>query len=298
MSIKGLIYKTPENKVIIRNDLILMNEPTIDFLLIGAGGNGGYAGPHCCFGGGGGGGAGGYIFRTNIKILTGSTLYPYSLEFPVIVGIGNTSYISGNTMFSGYTAYKGGDGGYNPNVSYAQIVYAAYDGGNGGCGGGGGAGFQNWTNGRITNGGIGSQGFNGSVSSSSYHGYGGGGGGIGENGQAEEGGDGLQFPIFGTDYFGGGGGAGSLTSTWIHRGGLGGGGCGDTNQGPCIKNGTPNTGGGGGGGFYGYPAGEGGSGVAKFRIEADLFPNSSGGDITYDGIYKIHTFTSSGTLIL
>lgn len=75
-------------------------------------------------------------------------------------------------------------------------------------------------------------------------------------------------------------------------GGAGGGGAG--NVAGAGANGTANTGGGGGGGRGASAGGNGGSGVVIVRYAtADL--TATGGTITTDGAYTIHTFNASGT---
>jgi hypothetical protein len=58
-------------------------------------------------------------------------------------------------------------------------------------------------------------------------------------------------------------------------------------------------GGGGGGGAYGNTyGGYGGSGIVIVRYLTSDWGECTGGTITTYGNYTIHTFTSSGTLIL
>jgi len=254
---------------------------SIDFLMVGGGGSGGYSSNYAS----GGGGAGGFIYLTGQSLSEGL--------YSIIIGSGGTivsttEYNGGYTTFSGLTALGGG-AGQTPNVN----------GDNGGCGGGAGAGgsYQ-------TYGGTGSQGYNGGDGGYGTAGvYGaGGGGGINQAGQVPQhiatnyyggdGGDGRQFSIFGTDYYGGGGGGSGLNFPGI--GGLGGGGT--SASGAGVENGVANTGGGGAGYNGGGAGGYGGTGIVKIRYAANA-PLMTGGVITQSGGYYIHTFLSSGTLI-
>jgi hypothetical protein len=119
-----------------------------------------------------------------------------------------------------------------------------------------------------------------------------------------QGGDGKQSAISGvlTYYAGGGGGCRSTYGTsQAATGGQGGGGNGGYNS--EVANtplgnataGTANTGGGGGGGSWGdlmYGA-DGGSGVVILRYSGAA--KATGGTITTDGGFTVHTFTTSGT---
>jgi hypothetical protein len=112
------------------------------------------------------------------------------------------------------------------------------------------------------------------------------------------GGIGLQYSISGnaTYYAGGGGsvhhylGGGGMWYWGLGDGGLGGGGAGSP-AGTTGVNGTANTGGGGGGSVSG--GGNGGSGIVIIRYLTGSV-TATGGTVSTDGNYTIHTFTSSG----
>lgn len=272
---------------------------TIDFLLVGGGGAGGWGSGFYGISGAGGG-AGGYRYFTNQTIETGS--------YPVIIGSGATASdtylfdpvltIAGDTIFSGITAYGGGNGaGYNaPNWGIPQI---------GGCGGGGTA-TPSWTDPD----GYGAKGmrnqgfadhFNRGGSGGNIRGGGGGAGQFGFS-NAGNGGAGIQCPLDNQWYAGGGGGAiGGL-------GGLGGGGKASSGPGTSGISGTANTGGGGGAGALDYnapdgpgyegPGGNGGSGIVKIKYLTTDFDSCTGGNKIVDGSYTIHIFTGSSTFIV
>ena len=194
---------------------VLIPSLSVEYLLVGAGGNGGTsnsAGPYYS---GGGGGAGGTV-KTGIMTLSNGIL-------PSTLGIG------ADTSFNGMIATKGlhGSVGANPKAGNGGSN-ADYSGGVGPSsasnitGGGGGAGAA--TNGS-----------NGSVSGSSSSGTGG------------AGGVGVISSISGTDttYGSGGGGHGYGGFGWSTAGGA------NAGSGASVNNATnpvPNMGGGGGGG--------------------------------------------------
>lgn len=271
----------------------------IDILLIGGGGGGGHSTLSYAEGGGGGGG---YFYMLNHPISAGT--------YDVIVGNGGAAGIAGSngsngesSSFLGYAAYGGGGGGQvNQN------------GNDGGCGGGGGSEFSNQTyGGNQVQGFDGGSGIYSSIITGQTYTAGGGGGGIGEIGEdadidGGDGGNGLQFPIFGTDYYGGGGGGAThrfgLPTIVGGLGGLGGGGNGRRTGYYYARNGTPNTGGGGGGGGDGGggtdTSGSGGSGIVKLRVlTADwTYIEALSGITSVDGLYTIATFTNNGYLLL
>jgi hypothetical protein len=208
---------------------------------------------------GGGGGGGGLIYDDSFTLEAGL--------YNVVVGAGG----SGNDSGSGS---QGGDGG---NSSFDSLVAIGGGGGgadsangrNGGSGGGCGG-----NSGNTTIGGTGTvdQGNNGK---SNFNGGGGGGaGGLPSNGT---GGIGLTYDISGTNvtYSAGG----STTSS------------------PSGSSGTPNT---GTGGDAGNPSYNGGSGIVIIRYTTADFSAYSirGGTKTTSGSDTIHTFTSSGQLIV
>ncbi len=149
------------------------------------------------------------------------------------------------------------------------------------------------------------QGFAGGVGTGTTQAGGGGGGAsaIGANGlvpgQGGAGGAGRLSSITGNYYAGGGGGGGQSGSAAL--GGIGGGGNGElSNVNPAATSGQANTGGGGGAMFL-YNAiqgGNGGSGiiVISYYSPQTQYIQATGGTLTRDGDYLVHTFTSSSTL--
>ncbi len=260
------------------DNLVVTNAPlgqTIEYLIVAGGGGAGTCGA---------GGAGG--FRT----ASGMVLAVQS--YPIVVGDGGAGSSvqaqgsnGSDSSFNGITSAGGGGGG-------GFITKTGLSGGSGGGGLPVGAG----TTGQGNNGGL----WNFAVGSSP------GGGGAGAVGQdsnsASPGGDGgigLSSSISGspTYYAGGGGGAGTIAGG---NGGLGGGG----NGGISLNNptgataGTANSGGGGGSGGT-NTAGEnkaGGSGIVIIRYyhPISIYMTATGGTVTTDGDYKVHTFNSSG----
>lgn len=248
---------------------------TVEVLVVGGGGSGGYR--HA-----GGGGGGGVVYDPSFMINPGN--------IAVTVGNGGVgNMVSGqNSVFSTITAYGGGGGGTNGLAGL-----------NGGSGGGG-------SNGSFGGTGISGQGNNGGNQNNGNgccfaNGAGGGGAGAaGANtsgGVSSAGGVGLPFTITGTTvYYGGGGGGGTATSTSM-PGGNGGGGAGGRSNSLNGSNGVANTGGGGGGGGANGGSsgngGNGGSGVVIVRYPGPQ--NATGGIVTSNGGYTIHTFNTSGT---
>jgi len=122
------------------------------------------------------------------------------------------------------------------------------------------------------------------------------------------GGIGIASAISGTSTSYGGGGGGSNYTNTSGAGGAGGGGRGASNAlNLTAGSGTVNTGGGGGAAShdtgFGFPsagtAGAGGSGVVILRflsVYADPRSTTGNPTITTSGIFKIYTFTSSGTI--
>lgn len=257
-----------------------------EMLLVGGGGGGGWDV-------GGGGGAGGLVYLPSIDLVPG-------VSYTVTVGsggAGSTGLSSGpapnggNTVFDSYTAIGGGGGG-NYNASSPTAPGAA-----GGSGGGG----TGWT--YATAGGSGVQTTNNSISTASrtygygnpggsstsggaYTGGGGGGaGGTGTVGKNEnlstsfvEGGIGRYYTISGAN-------------VEYAKGGRGGG---DSWTGGAA--GTPNRGNGGdGGGLTGGVNNglAGGSGIVILKYLGSQ--RGSGGNVTTDNGYTIHTFTSTSS---
>lgn len=255
-------------------------------LIVGGGGGGGVGGT---YGSGGGGGAGGVILDS-----PGS---PESLTagvYPVVVGAGGAGSTDdgteggsgGDSSFNGSTAVGGGGGG--------SSLSGALNGLSGGSGGGAGA-----NNGSEGTGGAGTSlqgndGGDGLRNAGDVSGCGGGGGGqsaAGTDATASTGGDGgagVTSDITGTSVgYAGGGGGGALNNGTSSAGAAShGGGAGSLSG--AGTNGTDGTGGGGGGGAN-TSGGDGGDGIVVLRRRI-----SSGGTITYEDGYTIHTFDASG----
>lgn len=269
----------------IPNEILAIMNPIADILIVGGGGGG-------CEGGGGGGG-----------FVTATENLSTARSINVVVGAGGAgSYYNttlgewlsptagNNSSFSSLIAYGGGAGGCHESA-----------GGDGASGGGGGA------SGILRTGGMaiyGEQGYPGGSNAWSGDNYlleGGGGGaggsgGIGSGIQPGNGGPGRLSNITGTNtyYAGGGGGGGWYWHFGNGTGGIGGGG----DAGAPAGIGSPNTGGGGGGaGHESADGADGGSGIVIIRYLKDAV-NATGGIISYDGDYKIHTFNSSGTFVV
>jgi len=222
-----------------------------EYLLIGEGGYGGYR-TDTGIDGLGGGGAGG--------LLSGSLNFVYGTTYNVVIDTGG-----GNSTFRGLTAVAGGAGGQRANSP----------GGSGGSGGGA-AGGVYATGGAGTVG----QGFAGGGCGGSNIGGGGGGGAAGPGGfgglNAGAGGDGKASAISGvlTYYAGGGGGGYRSIGTWYYEpNGLGGG---------------ISSYGGGGQALVGSTYPDPNNGVCIIRYRGPQ--KATGGTITTDGEYIIHTF--------
>jgi len=253
----------------------------LECLVVAGGGGGGG-------GNGAGGGGGGGVALSGVASLSAGT-------HPVVVGLGgqNASSNGENSSFNGTTANGGGFGG----TTFGAV------GNDGGSGGGG-----RWDSGISANGvpghGIAGQGHDGGTGGGLFSGYhGGGGGGAGANGvnyntngdNGGKGGVGLANSISGAEhYYGGGGSAGSggdAGTAAVTGGGGAGGGSGHE----AGYAGAVNTGGGGGGGTS---TGVGGSGIVIIRYPTPAVPCATGGTITTDGAYTVHTFISSANLVL
>lgn len=273
---------------------------------------------------GGGGGGGGYLEGTT-SLASGT--------YSVTIGGGGTGGPAGhsqvrgtngvNTIFSNLQTVGGGGGG------------SGYDTANNAALGGSGGGAQG--NSQPGAAGTPGQGFAGASGGGNYFPGGGGGGGSvggyknpGASFVRAMGGFGVANAILGTSYYWAGGGGGSGYSTYAGDGGFGGGGGGapkvdnigrgDLNGYQPAVDGTVgslnsqtnvpggaggvNTGGGGGGGAHynaNNPGGNGGSGIVVIRYlttDSQGFTNITGGTKLVDGIYTIHRFTTSGSLVL
>lgn len=259
-------------------------DTSADFSYLAVGGGGAGGGSQGSGEAGGGGGAGEVATGTH-TVVNGDTI-------SITIGAGGTGSTGngGNgvdtVLGSVKTAVGGGGGGQGNNS-------------NGLSGGsGGGAGSNNSGGGT---GGAATAGFAGGDGQNNTGGNGGGGGGASAAGEAGNhtskhggvGGNGVASSISGASVTYGGGGGGSSTDVASGAGGTGGGGAG----GITGVNGTANTGGGGGGTAHGGVAANGangGSGIVIIRyLATDM--TATGGTITTDGLYKVHTFTTDGT---
>jgi len=257
---------------------------TVTYLVVAGGGGGGG------FNSGGGGGAGGYIAST--ASVTPGTSYSITVGSG---GAGSTSTTQGsqgtNSVFGSFSTATGGGGG-SKNGSPAT----------GGAGGSGGGAGVDGTTGYSGGAGTAGQGNNGGSSNSSYQAPqypGGGGGGAGAVGGTPpnsttggSGGIGSQWAVTGSYYAGGGGGSVQGGAGVGGAGGNGGGGAG----GATISgtSGTINTGGGGGAsGGASTNGAAGGSGVVLVAYLGGQ--RGTGGTISNNAGYTIHTFTSSST---
>ncbi len=245
----------------------------VDVLVVAGGGGGGSNG-------GGGGGAGGVV-STTTDIVGSQT---------ITVGDGGSPGNNGDdSSILSITAIGGGAGG-----SY---------GGSGNTGGSGGGEAGSGGTGSAGTAGQGNKG--GDNPGGNPQGSGGGGAGAagtdstGSNDPA--GGVGTSSSISGTPtYYGGGGGGGGYDGgpSPAGDGGNGGGGAGGYVGASSGSDATTNTGGGGGGGAAANgTGGAGGSGVVIIRYLTPVSGDGTGGTITHDGAYTVHTFTSSGTFV-
>jgi hypothetical protein len=231
--------------------------------LVQAGGGGGQR-----YSGGGGGGG---------QIQSGEagapTFTPLPGSYTIVVGAGSVSKGSASSIGSVVATEGGGH-----SVTNAAGV-------SGGCGGGR---QYNYAPPGSGNAGPPRQGYDG--------GYGGGGTGAAATLSTNNGGAGRSTTIRGTtEYFGGGGGGcGYATGVGGTAGGIGGGGSYNTP-------GTANTGGGGGASLNDPPySNAGGSGIVILRyVTAEAAGLTiTGGTVTYSGSHTIHTFTSTGSLVI
>jgi hypothetical protein len=263
----------------------------IEIVLVGGGGAGGSQR-------GGGGGAGGLIYVSSQTVQSG-TAYPITIgggaAVPASPSLSDIPGANGSTSTAFSQTALGGGGGGGDTSSYAP--------GRSGASGGGSSAYS------VGSGGAGTspQGNPGGAGNNASGNYGsGGGGGAGAAGTpgtssaGGPGGIGLAYAISGAStYYAGGGGGGTYNSPNAGgAGGNGGGGNSGSYSGsvPGIP-GTANRGGGGGAGTngsgYNYFGGGGGSGVCVLRYLGTQ--RGTGGTITNDGTYTIHTFTGSGT---
>lgn len=278
--------------------------PSARVLVVAGGGGGGSD-----MGGGGGGGG----VLSNDSYTLGVQSYPVTVGTggagapPGVSQVRGTS--GGNSVFGTMTAIGGGGGG----SEYANNNSPPANGGSGG----GSAGCLQTT---ISTGTAG-QGYAGAYGGCYYPGGGGGAGGPGATNPGN-GGPGIMNDILGTPYYWGGGGGGSGYTKFGGNGGIGGGGggaIGITTGGAGLNNGSPgtngnvitqanvpggnagaNTGGGGGGGSHynsNNRGGNGGSGIVVVSYPTGLI-TATGGTVTTSGTNTIHTFTSTGSLVV
>ena len=255
---------------------------SVTYLVVAGGGGGGV-------GRGGGGGGGGVLAGTTT--LTAGT-------YTITVGAGGANAYNDN---------QGGDGG---SSSIGTTVVTTGGGGGGGWstnagragGSGGGASAGSTASGGT---GVSGQGYAGSARLDGN--TGGGGGGAGAAASGSGGAIGISSMITGvTTYYAGGGGAGASSGgatgvayggTYEVANGTYGGGNGANTQGTHhnYQDAVANTGGGGGGQEgYGGNSGYGGSGIVILSYQSISTPVATGGTITTSGLYKIHTFTTTG----
>ena len=266
------------------NGTFTINNNIICDILVVGGGGGGSAG---------GGGAGGFVYRINQTLSSGT--------YNIIVGNGGTGGIGGNGSTRGndgndsyiqlnsvdiLRAYKGAGGANNGQLATAPT---GYYGSTGGCGHDSGRTQNTFPAGTLIGGNIGgvsSVSPSGNIAGYQSSGGGGGAGGVGQVGIAGDnyngnygalggaGGIGIQNSITGisTYYAGGGAGGTNINSTTNSQtirpqGGLGGGGNGNLIDSQRGTDGIPNTGGGGGGSDWDFSSlsGSGGSGVVIIR---------------------------------
>jgi len=281
----GYVYlEDTTQKVQYNRDTLVLLEPfpKIDICMVGAGGPGGDGSTlGDCAGGGGGGGqviisGNTYIGPGSYDVVVGNGSHQIFFDQPPYNGlIGNSSSIG--TLI----AYGGGEGGFAGSGVSDQMA-----GKPGGNGGGATYDFMGFTIIPIP-GGSPDYGYNGNHGGSVSAPFGGDAwDGSGANGAGAGAGDGATTgkvcPYSGIEF-----GIGGLGNTVGQEDGT---------------NGVINTGQGGQGGGYdngvAYNGGTGGSGIVGFRYILSETRDYviSGGTITHDNPYVIHTFTSNGTI--
>ena len=257
---------------------------TVEYLVIGGGGGGGVTN-------GGGGGSGGYRTATGFSVVVQT--------YAITVGAGGNGAIVGSdgtngsdSVFSTITSTGGGKGGRG------TVGSSGGSGGGGGDNSAGGAGNTPSTSP--------SQGNNGGTSTGGapiYPASGGGGsssvGGNAATSIAGNGGAGTASSITGTSVTrAGGGGGGCAPAGTAGLGGTGGGGAGNFDF-LTATAGTVNTGSGGGGSGSGTGSigGAGGSGIVIIKYLTSNI-SATGGTMTTNGSYTIHTFNSSSSFVI
>jgi len=274
------------------NQTITASAPpySVDFLVIGGGGRGGYEG---------GGGAGGYRTSYNNETsgrgssaqtaltFTSGTVYTVTIgggdagdgATSGTAGTADSTSISGSDI-STVSSTGGGGGGY---------AGGSNAGGNGGCGGGASSGSS------AVGSGTANEGYDGGTSA----GGGGGAGSAGSTGYGGTGGAGLASTITGSSVTRASGGSGGPASSGTVAAQAGGGGFG-TYSGDA-GDGVVNTGGGGGGYWAGGSgtAGDGGSGVVILRMPDGNYSGTTTGSPTVTtgvgGTDTVLIFTASGS---
>jgi hypothetical protein len=266
--------------------VVNLGQGLVEYLVVGGGGGGGgyYAG---------GGGAGGYLTNGAYDHPVTETGYTITVGAGGAAGVG---YVNGgdggNSVFDTFTAIGGGGGGNRAGAG------SGTPGNSGGSGGGGSDGYSAWTSG-VGGAGTTGQGYDGGDGNAAYEGGGGGGssevGGDAVSGTPGDGGDGTASSITGSSVTRAGGGGGGDYNATVSSGGTGGGGAGATDLVSAVA-GTANTGSGGGGkGDAATTGAAGGSGIViiKYQYKSATYNpyiTATGGNITYDGNYKIHSF--------
>jgi len=267
-----------------------------DYLVVGGGGSAGGTGS----GGGGGGG-----MRTGTTNLWNGESYTITVGAGGAGTVGETNGNNGEDSKLGniITAAGGGYGGRS-----AQSGNDGGAGGGAGYAGSGGSGNTPSTSPSQGAGG-GAGGPSGGGAANSHSGGGGGGGGAsGTAGAAGSnvsgsgnGGNGTASSISGSSVtYGGGGGGGTTYFFYSGSGGTGGGGDAGPTSNTDGSDGTDGLGGGGGGGsgtLSSLSGGDGGSGIVivRYKSATNL---ATGGTITTDGDYKVHTFTTDDTFAI
>ncbi len=292
------------------NSIVMSLEPlSTDILVVGAGGSGG-AHFNASVGTGGGGG-GGVIHVQGFNLA-------YSTYTITVAGTTSGNYITHGNNGSA-SEFKNGDNSLNVTANGGGSG-AGNNNGGGGSGGSGGGGHAGGGGGSNTKGsvtGIASTFYtaygNNGGSGASYAGGGGGGAtGTGSNApntfDGGNGGAGVSINISGSSQTYGSGGGGSAEGASKSGGSAGTNAGSGGNSGSSGGNAAANRGGGGGGSANtNSTGGSGGSGVVIIRYQSTVALGTGGTITSYTGngtngtngvVYQVHTFTSSGTLVL
>jgi PKD repeat protein len=272
---------------------------TVDYLVVGGGGEGGVGGSVDMGGvtkwlAGGGGGAGGVVTGSNRPVVGPQT---------IVVGNGGTGSAtsapcgakgSGSSFGNATSTVTALGGGGGVGSSCTDHVVTS-----GSSGGGGSGALNQYGNGTAPQGFDGGAGY---YESALNGGSGGGGGGAGAYGvtatntNGGNGGAGIMSDITGTPlYYGGGGGGGIGYMATV---GFGGAGCGgDGSAGPANSAKCQATGGGGGGAGGGVAShGFGGAGVVILRYQTPVTPVASFTGTPTGGVVPLTvTFTDAST---